>query len=119
MDRKAYDGLKKVYTDSLGKLYDRDIRTLFEMAKERVSRKFWVIMKEYQLSKFKIITATGQVASPIRSISLLGQDREQWILEISTVERNKFESTLEQVLTQLEPICLQEQQFCVSFFQVN
>lgn len=39
MDRKAYDGLRKVYTDSLGKLYDRDIRNLFEIAKERIARK--------------------------------------------------------------------------------
>lgn len=40
MDRKAYEGLKKVYTDSLGKLYDRDIKNLFEIAKDKVARMF-------------------------------------------------------------------------------
>lgn len=50
---------------------------------------------------------------------LLGLDREQWNLETTTVERNRYESTLEQVLALLEPVCMQEQQFCVSFFQVN
>ncbi|KAF2900398.1 hypothetical protein ILUMI_05792 [Ignelater luminosus] len=100
MDRKAYDGLRKVYTDSLGKLYDRDIRNLFEIAKERIA-------------------PSGQVASPTRSVALLGLDREQWTLETTATERNRYESTLQQVLSQLEPICLQEQQFCVAFFQLD
>ncbi|KAF5273489.1 hypothetical protein FQA39_LY07506 [Lamprigera yunnana] len=100
MDRKAYDGLRKVYTDSLGKLYDRDIRNLFEMGKER-------------------ITNTTQVTSQLKTSALLGLDREQWALETTHSERGLYEATLEQVLSQLEPICLQEQQFCVSFFQLD
>lgn len=40
MDRKAYESLKKVYTDSLGKLYDRDIKNLFENAKDRITGNF-------------------------------------------------------------------------------
>ncbi|KAF5308647.1 hypothetical protein FQR65_LT06108 [Abscondita terminalis] len=100
MDRKAYDGLRKLYTDSLGKLYDRDIRNLFEIGKERIA-------------------STSQVASPIKASVLLGLDREQWTIDTTITERNHYEATLEQVLSQLEPICLQEQQFCVSFFQLD
>ncbi|KAK5650695.1 hypothetical protein RI129_001724 [Pyrocoelia pectoralis] len=100
MDRKAYDGLRKVYTDSLGKLYDRDIRSLFELAKERVAN-------------------TSQITSPIKTSALLGLDREQWTIDTTPGERTRYEGTLEQVLTQLEPICLQEQQFCVAFFQLD
>lgn len=37
MDSKAYDFLKKVYTDSLGKVYERDVRHLFEAAREKIS----------------------------------------------------------------------------------
>lgn len=37
MDRKAYDSLRKVYTDSLGKLYERDLRNLFDTAKEKIA----------------------------------------------------------------------------------
>lgn len=40
MDRKAYDSLRKVYTDSLGKLYERDLKNLFEAAKEKVAGNF-------------------------------------------------------------------------------
>uniref|UniRef100_A0A1Y1MFS9 Exocyst complex component Sec3 PIP2-binding N-terminal domain-containing protein n=1 Tax=Photinus pyralis TaxID=7054 RepID=A0A1Y1MFS9_PHOPY len=100
MDRKAYDGLKKVYTDSLGKLYDRDIRSLFDLAKERVAN-------------------TTQVTSPIKACALLGLDREQWTIDTTPGERTRYEGTLEQVLSQLEPICLQEQQFCMAFFQLD
>ncbi|KAK4883341.1 hypothetical protein RN001_006660 [Aquatica leii] len=100
MDRKAYDGLRKVYTDSLGKLYDRDIRNLFEIGKEK-------------------IISTSQVATPIKTSALLGLDREQWTIDTTANERYHYEATLEQVLSQLEPICLQEQQFCVSFFQLD
>lgn len=55
------------------------------------------------------------LASPT---SLLGHDRDIWTLEISTSDRKKYDDILDQVLTQLEPVCLQEQMFCVNFFQV-
>lgn len=37
MDSKAYDFLKKVYTESLGKVYERDLRHLFVVARERIA----------------------------------------------------------------------------------
>lgn len=51
--------------------------------------------------------------------TLLGLDRDLWTLETTAQDRNKYKSTLEQVLTQLEPVLMQEQQFCVAFFQVG
>lgn len=56
--------------------------------------------------------------TPTKNTALLGLDRDQWNLDITTIDRNRYESTLQHVLTLLEPVCLQEQQFCVSFFQV-
>lgn len=37
MDRKAYLALIKVYVMSLNKLYDRDIKSFFEEARQRIS----------------------------------------------------------------------------------
>lgn len=34
-----YDSLKEVYTSSLGKLYDRDLRGLFNAAREKIGGK--------------------------------------------------------------------------------
>jgi hypothetical protein len=97
MDRKSYESLKNVYTNSLGKLYERDLKNLFELAKTKIA-------------------APGIVTSPT---TLIGLDRDMWTLETSSHDRNNYKVTLEQVLTQLEPVCLQEQQFCVNFFQLD
>lgn len=99
MDRKAYDSLRKVYTDSFGKLYERDLRNMFDAAKEKV--------------------AVTSPLTPTKNSVLLGFDRDQWSLEITTDDRNLFVATLEQVLSLLEPVCSQEQQFCMSFFQLD
>lgn len=96
MDRKSYESLKTVYTNSLGKLYERDLKNLFDLAKSRIA-------------------TAGLVTSPT---TLIGLDRDMWSLETTTHDRKTYKVTLEQVLTQLEPVCLQEQQFCVTFFQV-
>lgn len=37
MDRSTYDSLKETYKSSMGKLYERDLRNLFEVAREKVS----------------------------------------------------------------------------------
>lgn len=37
MDRKSYESLKNVYTNSLGKLYERDLKLLFDSAKSKIS----------------------------------------------------------------------------------
>lgn len=49
----------------------------------------------------------------------LGVNREQWAPGIETSEREYFDGVLEQVLAELEPIALQEQQFCINFFQMD
>lgn len=50
--------------------------------------------------------------------SLIGLDKDLWTLETSSQDRKRYDTILEQVLTQLEPVFMQEQQFCVKFFQV-
>ncbi|XP_066156360.1 exocyst complex component 1 [Euwallacea fornicatus] len=96
MDKKMYDSLKEVYTISLGKLYDRDLRGLFNAAREKIG--------------------VYPVTSPT---TLIGLDRDFWTLETSTTDRSRYEAILEQVLRQLEPVFVQEQQFCVKFFQLD
>lgn len=96
MDKKIYDSLKEVYTTSLGKLYDRDLRALFNSARDKIG--------------------AFAVTSPT---TLIGLDRDFWTLETSTADRQQYETILEQVLTQLEPVFMQEQQFCVRFFQLD
>ncbi|KAK9882783.1 hypothetical protein WA026_023201 [Henosepilachna vigintioctopunctata] len=97
MDQKSYRQLKNVYTDSFGKLYETNVRSLIESARDKIG-------------------VTQTLTSPV---SLLGQDKDAWTLEISDTNRKKYDTILDQVLTQLEPVCLQEQMFCVKFFQLD
>lgn len=106
MDRRSYTALRKVYTDSIGKLYDRDLKLFFEQA-------LHVILGD-ELLRSKIPASKQGTAT-----ALLGLDKEFWPIEADVGDRQRYEATLERVLVQLEPVCLNEQQFCVSFFQLD
>lgn len=97
MDRKNFDSLKEIYTTSLGKLYDRDLRGLFNAARDK-------------------IIVNSALPSPT---ALIGLEKDQWSQEASSQDRRRYDNVLEQVLTQLEPVFMQEQQFCVKFFQLD
>ena len=49
----------------------------------------------------------------------LGASREVWATNVESADREKFDATLEKVLGELEPIALQEQLFCINFFQLD
>uniref|UniRef100_A0A0K8SIQ1 Exocyst complex component Sec3 PIP2-binding N-terminal domain-containing protein n=2 Tax=Lygus hesperus TaxID=30085 RepID=A0A0K8SIQ1_LYGHE len=111
MDRKAYTALSKVYMAAIGKLYERDIRHFLEEAKNYISGPTVVTLgsKEDVSVKNKGQAVTG---------ALLGVERDQWP-EFDPAERSRFHQIFERVLSQLEPVVLAEQQFCVSFFQLD
>lgn len=49
----------------------------------------------------------------------LGVNRDQWGPSVDAADRERFDAVLEKVLAELEPIALQEQQFCINFFQMD
>lgn len=49
----------------------------------------------------------------------LGVNRELWGAGVDKSERERFDALLEKVLAELEPIALQEQMFCINFFQMD
>lgn len=49
----------------------------------------------------------------------LGVNREQWGPGVDAADRERFDAVLEKVLAELEPIALQEQRFCINFFQMD
>ncbi|XP_046670906.1 exocyst complex component 1 isoform X2 [Homalodisca vitripennis] len=106
MDRKAYTALTKVYTNCLGKIYERDIHQFLEDAKHQISG---------------VNSSTVGREDKLRNTNwgLLGVERDQWGVECDPSERLRFDHILEKVLAQLEPVCLSEQNFCVSFFQLD
>ncbi|KAK6637036.1 hypothetical protein RUM43_010710 [Polyplax serrata] len=125
MDRKAYLGLIKVYITSLNKLYDRDIKNFFEEARQRITsvrdRKARGSGSREDLA-VKLKQQAQSLSSGVKSpatLNLLGIEREQWNQDIDEAERLRFDEIFETALTELEPFCLNEQNFCISFFQLD
>ena len=50
---------------------------------------------------------------------LLGTDRENWGSEAARNERERFDETLERLLSSLEPVVMAEQNFCIAFFKMD
>lgn len=118
MDRKAYDGLTRVYTTSMSKVYEREIRHFFELARASISSQLSSDneMNTSMSSKFKSPQSVKQVAQPW---GILGVNKEQWSHGLDATERQRFDSILEKVLAELEPVALSEQHFCIRFFQLD
>lgn len=118
MDRKAYDGLTRVYTTSMSKVYEREIRHFFELARASISGQLSGDneMNTSMSSKFKSPQSVKQVAQPW---GILGVNRDQWSHSLDAAERQRFDSILEKVLAELEPVALSEQHFCIRFFQLD
>lgn len=118
MDRKAYDGLTRVYTTSMSKVYEREIRHFFELARASISSQLAgdSEMNTSMSSKFKNPQSVKQVAQPW---GILGVNKEQWSHGIDAAERQRFDLILEKVLAELEPVALSEQHFCIPFFQLD
>lgn len=115
MDNHAYEALAKVYTSSLSKVCERDIRTFFDQAKSLIMKN--IVHDEMNTSisgKSKVQTAKAPL------YGILGLPKDQWSSSaVDNHERQRFDMVLEKVLTELEPMALHEQMFCINFFQLS
>ncbi|XP_017111862.1 exocyst complex component 1 [Drosophila elegans] len=114
MDRKTYDGLMRVYTASLSKIYDRDVKNFFNLAKIQVAEKLRNSREDLDMS-----TSSRKSAVCTIPYGTLGINRDQWGPGVESADRIRFDALLEKVLAELEPIALQEQLFCINFFQMD
>lgn len=117
MDRKAYDGLIRVYTSAMSKVYERELKNFFDLARSTISPQ---LLNDSEMntsisSKFKS-PQSKQISQPY---GILGISKEQWSNGVDVSERQRFETIMEKVLTELEPVALSEQHFCIRFFQLD
>lgn len=117
MDRKAYDGLTKVYTNAMSKIYERELKIFFDSAKTKISPQ---LVNDNEMntsisSKFK----SPQSKAISQPYGILGISKDQWTNGVDVSERQRFETIMDEVLTKLEPMALNEQDFCIRFFQLD
>lgn len=112
MDRKAYDQLAKIYTNSLSKIYDREIKQFFDIARNQIR------LDDLNASADST-TTTPKGKQATVPYGMIGVNKDLWPPGVETAERAKLDSLLEKVLGDLEPVALAEQVFCISFFQME
>ncbi|XP_072262325.1 exocyst complex component 1 isoform X9 [Pyxicephalus adspersus] len=123
-----YEGLMKNYIDYIVRLYDREIRDFFEVAKNKMTG----ATKEGK--KFGLHGSSGKLTGSTSSLNKLsvqssGSRRSQSsslldmgnmsASDLDVADRTKFDKIFEQVLSELEPLCLAEQDFISKFFNLS
>ncbi|XP_069487726.1 exocyst complex component 1 isoform X4 [Ambystoma mexicanum] len=126
-DYTKYDGLAKNYMDYLSRLYEKEIKDFFEVAKIKMT----VMTKEGK--KFGLHGSAGKLTGSTSSLNKLSvqgsanrRSQSSSLLDMGNMsasdldvaDRTKFDKIFEQVLSELEPLCLAEQDFICKFFKL-
>jgi len=114
LEPKSFFQLQETYTSNLSKLYERDLSRFLEDAYLRVGG--------VGPPLGAIPEVGGKKTSKLMMSSysqLLGSDRETWASENNVRERERFDASLELLLSCLEPVVMAEQNFCLAFFKMD
>ncbi|XP_021386335.1 exocyst complex component 1 isoform X1 [Lonchura striata] len=142
-DYGKYEGLTKNYMDYLSRLYEREIKDFFEVAKikmtgtTREGKKFATLPRKESAVKQETESlhgSSGKLTGSTSSLNKLsvqssGNRRSQSsslldmgnmsASDLDVADRTKFDKIFEQVLSELEPLCLAEQDFISKFFKLQ
>ncbi|XP_036874609.2 exocyst complex component 1 isoform X9 [Manis javanica] len=142
-DYGKYEGLAKNYMDYLSRLYEREIKDFFEVAKIKMtgttkeSKKFATLPRKESAVKQETESlhgSSGKLTGSTSSLNKLtvqssGNRRSQSsslldmgnmsASDLDVADRTKFDKIFEQVLSELEPLCLAEQDFISKFFKLQ
>uniref|UniRef100_A0A452GN55 Exocyst complex component 1 n=1 Tax=Gopherus agassizii TaxID=38772 RepID=A0A452GN55_9SAUR len=138
-----YEGLTKNYMDYLSRLYEREIKDFFEVAKIKMTgttkegKKFATLPRKESAVKQETESlhgSSGKLTGSTSSLNKLsvqgsGNRRSQSsslldmgnmsASDLDVADRTKFDKIFEQVLSELEPLCLAEQDFISKFFKLQ
>ncbi|XP_040926144.1 exocyst complex component 1 isoform X6 [Betta splendens] len=127
--REKYEGLSRTYVDYMSRLYEREIKEFFEVAKIKMAgtskeakSKFGLHGSSGKLtgstSSLNKLTVQGSNSRRSQSSSLLDMGNMS-ASDLDVADRTKFDKIFEQVLSELEPLCLAEQDFISKFFKLQ
>ncbi|TWW57593.1 Exocyst complex component 1 [Takifugu flavidus] len=127
--KEMYDGLSRTYVDYMSRLYEREIKEFFEVAKIKMAG----TTKEAK-GKFGLHGSSGKLTGSTSSLNKLNvqgsnsrRSQSSSLLDMGNMsasdldvaDRTKFDKIFEQVLSELEPLCLAEQDFISKFFKLQ
>ncbi|XP_051783770.1 exocyst complex component 1 isoform X4 [Erpetoichthys calabaricus] len=140
---EKYEGLTGNYVDYISRLYEREIKDFFEVAKIKMTgttkegkkfatlpRKESAVKQETEslhgssgkltgsTSSLNKLSIQGSASRRSQSSSLLDMGNMS-ASDLDVADRTKFDKIFEQVLSELEPLCLAEQDFISKFFKLQ
>ncbi|XP_039606815.1 exocyst complex component 1 isoform X3 [Polypterus senegalus] len=125
---EKYEGLTGNYVDYISRLYEREIKDFFEVAKIKMTgttkegKKFGLHGSSGKLtgstSSLNKLSIQGSASRRSQSSSLLDMGNMS-ASDLDVADRTKFDKIFEQVLSELEPLCLAEQDFISKFFKLQ
>ncbi|XP_013397565.1 exocyst complex component 1 isoform X1 [Lingula anatina] len=126
-DPQSFQQLAKVYTNNLSRLYDKEVKDFFELAKQRFLHAKTVDKKHGGLTvpshRFEgsgsSLDRAMETSPRGRTASLQSLDSADSKGSSQDLTRGKFDQVFEKILCELEPFCLAEQDFCVKFFHLT
>ncbi|XP_041081102.1 exocyst complex component 1 isoform X4 [Polyodon spathula] len=140
---EKYEGLTGNYVDYIARLYEREIKDFFEVAKIKMTgttkegKKFATLPRKESAVKQETESlhgSSGMLTGSTSSLNKLpiqggGSRRSQSsslldmgnmsASDLDVADRTKFDKIFEQVLSELEPLCLAEQDFISKFFKLQ
>ncbi|XP_048062380.1 exocyst complex component 1 isoform X1 [Megalobrama amblycephala] len=142
--REKYEGLSRTYVDYMTRLYEREIKDFFEVAKIKMAgtskdgkgkfatlpRKESALKQETESlhgSSGKLTGSTSSLNKLAVSSSNSRRSQSSSLLDMGNMsasdldvaDRTRFDKIFEQVLSELEPLCLAEQDFITKFFKLQ
>ncbi|XP_069502744.1 exocyst complex component 1-like [Ambystoma mexicanum] len=108
-----FNDLPKVYIHNLSRLYEREIKAFFEVAKTLITKPKEGRRFSFQGSLDKLTTSTSSLHKSYLRLTE-HEDIQEEGSEHETVAR-----ALDRVLNELAPMCVAEQNFITSFFMLN
>ncbi|XP_067272944.1 exocyst complex component 1 isoform X8 [Pseudorasbora parva] len=127
--REKYEGLSRTYVDYMTRLYEREIKDFFEIAKIKMAG-----TSKDGKGKFGLHGSSGKLTGSTSSLNKLAvsssnsrRSQSSSLLDMGNMsasdldvaDRTRFDKIFEQVLSELEPLCLAEQDFITKFFKLQ
>ncbi|XP_061680415.1 exocyst complex component 1 isoform X3 [Syngnathoides biaculeatus] len=134
--REKYEGLSRTYVDYMSRLYEREIKDFFEIAKIKMAGTSKEAKGKFDTSILKsgLHSSSGKLTGSTSSLNKLSvqgsnsrRSQSSSLLDMGNMsasdldvaDRTKFDKIFEQVLSELEPLCLAEQDFISKFFKLQ
>ncbi|XP_035825446.1 exocyst complex component 1 isoform X2 [Aplysia californica] len=123
-DETSFHKLSAVYMSNLCKLYTREVMEFMESAKQKLVTTKETKGKHHGASTLSRLTGSTTSLTKIdhrgRSGSIQSVDSSsiKYGSDLDIAMRSVFDSVLEKVLSELERVCIAEQDFCFKFFHL-